>query len=343
MRMLPLIACALPSMMCWAGMNNQLSFQERQDGYELLWNGLDYQGWRMNNNRFNPGKPGSNWIIVHEKGIESGDKHASADPDSNVLEVIAAGGSIFTEDSAFLNFDIKAEWRASSGSASNSGLFYFYQNSVTTDSYSARQFPLLNRYWTSEWKAPLNTAGTLYDMFPLLQSRHTSDNAPNWMDPGEGWNQIRIIAYGSRAAHFGNGVRLMEYDVNSKEWTAALSVSMFTRYSNFAAIHPGSFLLEDHGSNFGKFRNIRVKRLQNNPWGADSPYLNRKAAANGDSTLVDELPFTTDLFPPAVTTVRAPVTAGSATQTTGSGASRSFDLKGREKSAAHTPGFFFLK
>ncbi|MEO6095994.1 MAG: hypothetical protein ABIW76_09995, partial [Fibrobacteria bacterium] len=60
--------------------NNTLTASETEDGYELLWNGKDYTGWALNNNKSNPGAPDAagNWTIVNLKGVESGDKHKSA-------------------------------------------------------------------------------------------------------------------------------------------------------------------------------------------------------------------------------------------------------------------------
>ena len=53
----------------------------------------------------------------------------------------------------------------------------------------------------------------------------------------------------------------------------------------------------DHGYKYVKFRNIRAKKLTRNPWGPESPYLNRTAAAKGDTSLIDTLTFATPLFP----------------------------------------------
>src|SRR4051794_5192979 len=73
-----------------AGMpNNALTPEEKSDGYELLWNGKDFAGWLLANDKDNPTSPNAsgNWAIVTTKGLESGDKHKSASPDSNMLEV----------------------------------------------------------------------------------------------------------------------------------------------------------------------------------------------------------------------------------------------------------------
>lgn len=48
------------------------------------------------------------------------------------------------------------------------------------------------------------------------------------------------------------------------------------------------------------------KKLTRNPWGPDSPYLNRAAAAKGDTSLIDTLTFATLLFPATETGLAPP-------------------------------------
>src|SRR5690349_5357849 len=93
--------------------NNALTADEFRNGYELLWNGRDYAGWLVNDQRLKPSPPDafSDWSIVTEAGVESPGAHRSASADSNVLEIARAGVSLFTRDSAFLDFDLKFEWQ----------------------------------------------------------------------------------------------------------------------------------------------------------------------------------------------------------------------------------------
>jgi hypothetical protein len=284
--------------------NNALTAEEARDGYELLWNGKDYTGWALNNNKTNPGAPDAsgNWTIVNLKGVESGDTHKSASADSNILEVVSSGASLFTKDASYLNFDWKVEWQAPVGLQGNAGLLYYYQIAVSTENNpTAAEYQLQNSHWTSEWKDLLTTAGCNYEMTPLLPSRRNSDNSPNWLRAEGHWNQSRIISYQGHAAHYGNGLRLLEYQKGTPAYQAAFSASKYQTYTTYPTIHAGSFFLQDHGQPQMKFRNLRIKRLTENPWGPNSAYLNK--ASGKDSTLLDTLAFDRNLFPKAIDNV----------------------------------------
>lgn len=284
--------------------NNALTADESADGYELLWNGKDYTGWALNNSKTNPGAPDAagNWTIVNLKGVESGDTHKSASVDSNMLEVVSAGSSLFTKDATFLNFDWKVEWQATVGAAGNAGLLYYYQIAVSTENNpTAAEYQLQNSQWTDEWKSLLTTAGCNYEMTPLLPSRKNSDNSPNWLRAEGHWNQSRIISYQGHCAHYGNGLRLLEYQKGTSAYQTAFTASKYKTYTTYPTIHAGSFFLQDHGQPQMKFRNLRVKRLTSDPWAPTSPYLNK--ASGKDSTLLDTLAFDRNLFPKTVSKV----------------------------------------
>jgi hypothetical protein len=275
--------------------NNVLTAEEARDGYELLWNGKDFTGWALNNSKTAPGNPdaAANWSIVTVKGLESGDKHKSTDIDSNMFEVGAAGSSVFTKDATFLNFDYKVEWNSAAGVSGNAGLLYYYQIAVSTENNpSAAEYQLCNSSYTQEWKTLLTTAGCNYEMHPLLTTRKNPDNSPNWCRKEGSWNQSRIISYDGHVAHFGNGVRLLEYQKGTPEYEAAYKDSKYKSWPVYRTIHAGSMFIQDHGQKWMKFRNIRIKRLAagENPWAPGSPYLK-------GSTLVDTLSFTENLFP----------------------------------------------
>jgi hypothetical protein len=281
--------------------NNALTPEEITDGYELLWNGMDFTGWLLNNSKTNPGDPtaASNWAIVTTQGLQNPDKHKSADADSNMLEIASSGFSLFTADTTFRDFDLKAEWRGDTGVPILSGLLYHFSISTGTDyDASASQYQICNSHFVQEWKTRLTTAGCLYDMLPLLPERKQPDQSPNWLKAGGGeWNQIRIVSFGGRTAHYGNGLRLLEYRKETPEYDSAYRLSKFKSWTVHRTVHSGSFLLQDHGQGRTCFRNIRVKRLTKDPWAADSPYLDRDSAAAGDTALIDTLGWRQNLFP----------------------------------------------
>jgi hypothetical protein len=283
--------------------NNALTAEEKADGYQLLWNGLDFTGWLLNDNKITPSNPASaaNWSIVTVKGLESNDTHKSSLADSNMLEVASGGASLFTKDSSYKDFDLKVEWKAVENLSGNSGILIHYQIQASTDNnYSAPEYQICNDLFTQEWKSLTTTAGCNYDMLPLLPSRKNTDLSPSWVRAKGHWNQSRIVSFGNRTAHYGNSLRLMEYEMLSPAWKAAYEGPPKSKYFGkgiYGTPHGGAIFIQDHGEKWMKFRNIRIKKLTQNPWAASSPYLNK--GSGKDSTLLDTISIATNFFPTA--------------------------------------------
>jgi hypothetical protein len=271
--------------------NNVLTPTEASSGYQLLWNGKDWTGWKS----FNTSQPGSNFVIIGMAGQENGAKK-SLSADSNVMEVVAAGESIWTTDTSFQDFDYMVEFQTTADEQQNGGILYRYSEKANhNNNGSAPEYQVCNSKWTSEWKVPVETAGSLYELMPLQNSRLNSDKSPNWMMTAGKWNQARVICYKGRIAHYGNGLKLIEDNMTSADFKKRFDASKYNVYPYFATIHPGSFFLQDHGQANVKYRNIRVKKLTQSPWGPASPYVKTRTAS--DTTLIDTLTFANPLFP----------------------------------------------
>lgn len=271
--------------------NNALTPTEAASGYQLLWNGKDWTGWKS----YNTSQPGSNWAIVGMAGQENGAKKSTS-ADSNVMEVVASGESIWTTDTSFQDFDYIVEFQTNADESENGGILYRYSEKLNhNNNASAIEYQVCNSLWTSEWKSPKETAGSYYEIQPLQASRMNSDKSPNWMMAAGKWNQARIICYKGRIAHYGNGLKLLEDNMATSDWNTRFKASKFATWPYFATVHPGSFFLQDHGQPHVKYRSIRVKKLTQSPWGPGSPYVKTRSAT--DTTLVDTLLTSTALFP----------------------------------------------
>jgi hypothetical protein len=271
--------------------NNALTPSEAASGYQLLWNGKDWTGWKS----FNASQPGTNFAIVAMAGQENGAKK-SLSADSNVMEVVGTGESIWTTDTTFQDFDYMVEFQTNADESENGGILYRYSEKANhNNNGSAPEYQVCNSKWTSEWKSPIETAGSYYEMLPLANSRLNSDKSPNWMMTAGKWNQARVICYKGRIAHYGNGLKLLEDNMATADWKSRYDKSKYSAYPYFATVHPGSFFLQDHGQPHVKYRSVRVKKLTQSPWGPGSPYVKSRTAT--DTTLIDTLAFGTGLFP----------------------------------------------
>jgi hypothetical protein len=271
------------------GPNNALTTTEAANGYQLLWNGKDWTGWKS----YNTSQPGTNWSIVGLAGEENGAKK-SVSADSNVMEVVGTGESIWSNDTTFQDFDYMVEFQTNADESENGGILYRYSEKTNhNNNASAPEYQVCNSLWTSEWKVPVETAGSYYELQPLAAARMAGDKSPNWMMKAGKWNQARVICYKGRIAHYGNGLKLLEDNMGSADWKARFQASKFATWPYFATVHPGSFFLQDHGQPHVKYRNVRVKKLTQSPWGPTSPYVKARTAT--DTTLLDTLTYATPL------------------------------------------------
>lgn len=255
--------------------HNVLTPAEQAAGYQQLFNGTSLDGWRS----YNSTTPPNSWKVVPESTW-------------NVIYIQAGTprSSLVSSDLSFRNFDLMIEWSIASGG--NSGIFIRYNKHDVNEwggaSGPESQIAALNN---SDGSDPIHRAGACYDMLPLLDKAKNWDGNPNY---GK-WQQFRILAYEGHVAHFGNGVKLLEYVIQSPAWKTAFNSSKYATYPDYGDVHPGSIYLQHHGE-FGasgpKFRDIRIKKLTENPWAKGSQYLVNPS----DTTSLKDLAFTDLLF-----------------------------------------------
>ncbi|MCB1095926.1 MAG: DUF1080 domain-containing protein [Verrucomicrobiae bacterium] len=157
------------------------------------------------------------------------------------------GGDIFTKDD-YYNFELEFEWKVAKGS--NSGLKYRF-----TDYHGQNigcEYQVLDDANHSNGANPKQTAGSLYDVIAPNQ------DAKKLKPVGE-WNTSRIVAKEGKVQHWLNGKKILEVDMESEEWAAALEKSKFRGAPTFGQ-KSGRIMLQDHGDE-AWFRNIRIKSL----------------------------------------------------------------------------------
>lgn len=221
--------------------HNILSKEEQKQGWKLLFDGKNAKGWR---GAYKKDFPEEGWIVkdgalltVTTGGAES-----------------AAAGDIVTAE-MYGNFDLKFEWKLF-GSNGNSGVKYFVEERMPKPQGSAIgcEYQLIDdeNYIYNGKKLPekLKTA-SLYEVFPATEK--------NLYPVGE-WNQSRIMVKDKMVQHWLNGVKVLEYDRTSQEFSKAVAESKFKDYPEFGQAKKGHILLQDHGHS-AAFRNIKIKPL----------------------------------------------------------------------------------
>ncbi|MFA9392411.1 MAG: DUF1080 domain-containing protein [Prolixibacteraceae bacterium] len=223
---------------------NQLSKEEKADGWQLLYDGQNTEGWRGYHSEVFP----AGWIIDTDGSLKcngSGRGEAGA----------AEGGDIIYK-TKYSNFDLKMEWKISEGG--NSGIFYLGQEAPELETIwrTAPEMQVLDNERHPDsflGKDGNRKAGSLYDLIPA---------DPQNAKPAGEWNSIEIISYKGTIVHKMNGETVLEYHLWTPDWNAMVAESKFPElnpdWANVAS--EGYIGLQDHGDDVW-FRNIKIKEL----------------------------------------------------------------------------------
>ncbi len=218
---------------------NQLTEDEKGDGWILLFNGKNFEGWRGENSEAFPERGGT---------IEDNAMNCVG---SGQGEAGGEGGNILY-DQKFKDYHLKFEYKISKGG--NSGVFYLGEDIPDGLWKTAPEFQILDNDNHIDGQLGIDgnrKAGSLYDLIPAKPQ-----NSKPW---GE-WNEAEIMVYRGTVIHKQNGEVVLEYHLGTDDWNNLLKNSKFSEYEDFGKYREGYISLQDHGDNVW-FRNIKIKEL----------------------------------------------------------------------------------
>lgn len=219
---------------------NKLSKKEKKDGWVLLFNGKNFDGWRQCNGTAMP----VNWKI-----------------DEDAMQVFTgegknpghgANGDILFSGKKFKNFELSVDWKTSK--SGNSGIFYNVREVPGQPIYYASpEVQVLDNVDASDNKIDSHLAGSLYDMLPA---------DPKTVKTTGEWNTIVIKVKDGKVSHIQNGTEVVSYTLWTPEWDAMVAKSKFKSFPGFTeGISKEGFIgLQDHGYSIW-FRNIKIREL----------------------------------------------------------------------------------
>jgi len=237
---LSLVAALLIALPSFSQELNKLSKQEKQEGWTLLFNGKNFDGWRQCNGTEMP----KNWKIDKDAmNVFTGEGKKPGQ---------GSNGDIVFATKKFKNFELSVEWNA--GKAGNSGIFYNVREVPGQPIYyAAPEVQVLDNVDASDNKIDSHLAGSLYDMIAA---------DPKTVKPSGSWNTIVIKVKDGVVTHTQNGVKVLSYTLWTPEWDALVAKSKFKTFPGFTEgiAKEGYIGLQDHGYPIW-FRNIKIREL----------------------------------------------------------------------------------
>ncbi len=211
--------------------NNRLSQEQREAGWQNLFNGQNTVRWR---GFLKEGFPKIGWIVEHDtlKHIAQG-----------------GGGSIVTKN-RYKEFDFRFEWRVATGA--NSGVKYFILERERRQPIGHEYQIIDDEKHADALRGSKRQTAAFYDCLPA-QNRV--------LKPVGQFNASRILVDGKQVEHWLNGVMVLNYTLGSSELLQAIAKSKFKNVKGFGQAHRGRILLQDHGDEVA-YRNLRIKKLK---------------------------------------------------------------------------------
>ena len=226
-------------------MKNNLSEQEKAQGFELLFDGTSLSKWR---GVYSEDAPNKRWSV--QKG------ELQVDPSDGS----ETGNDIVTREK-YAYFELVFDFKLTPGA--NSGVKYFVDETYHSGGKSGigLEFQILDDERHPDAKMGVvgnRTLGSLYDLIPSVKVEK------RFQKPIGEWNQGRILVLPDETVqHWLNGHKVVEYTRGSPIYQALVARSKYKDFVGFGTAKEGHILLQDHGDAVA-FRNVKVRRIKTN-------------------------------------------------------------------------------
>jgi hypothetical protein len=227
---------------------NSLTEAEKAEGWQLLFDGKTFNGWRG----FGLDKAPEGWVI-QDGTIQILPK--TDWPRQEDGQPILGADLITVE--TFKDFELAWEWKILT--KGNSGLKYNVSEELSIAYPPAGcalgfEYQMMDDAGITSPSSMKNSTGALYDLVPPAGEKV--------LQPAGEFNASRIIFRGNHGEHWLNGAKVLEYDLNTPQFDSLVNNSKFKDVPGFASKRSGHIVLQDHAES-AWFRNIKIRRLDN--------------------------------------------------------------------------------
>ncbi|WP_192349683.1 DUF1080 domain-containing protein [Algoriphagus sp. Y33] len=221
---------------------NSLTTYEKNNGWKLLFNGQNSDGWK---GAYKETFPESGWSVNDGiLTIAASDGRESAN-----------AGDIVTKEK-FSAFDLAFEFRLTEGA--NSGVKYFVTlTEGNQGSAIGLEYQVLDDDKHPDAKMGRDGNRTMASLYDLIKA----DKNGRFIKPVGEWNKGRVVVTpDNKVTHYLNGVKVVEYERGSKEYRDLVAISKYAKWDKFGEAEEGYILLQDHGDEVS-FKNVKIKPL----------------------------------------------------------------------------------
>ena len=213
--------------------SNNLTSAEKNDGWQLLFDGSTMNGWRTYQN-----KTSDSWSVKDGSLYCAG----SATNKSDMRADLVTTGE-------YENFELAIDWKISP--KGNSGIMYMVTEQYPAAYLSGPEYQVIDDINFPEKLEDWQKTGANYAM----------DAAPTAKPNAVGeWNHTRIIVNNGHVQHWLNGEKIVEYDLGSDKWEKEKAEGKWKDAPGYGMSRKGHIALQDHGSE-AWFKNVKIRPL----------------------------------------------------------------------------------
>ncbi len=228
-----------------AGPASTLTKQEKEQGWQLLFDGQSFKGWKALGM---DSIPSAYWRIENGVIHKVARKKVKPLPGGNLPQSC----DLMTADT-FLDFEVAFDWKISP--AGNSGVKYNVSEGMSVQHGSTHalgfEYQIIDNINYPQKLGPLQHTACLYALVPARGA------LPH---PAGEWNTGRIVFQGNHGEHWLNGKKITEYELGTPHFDSLFQKSKFHIHPDFPVKRYGHIVLQDHADDVW-FRNIKIKIL----------------------------------------------------------------------------------